>query len=106
MAPSFSYSGVSIWASFQGTSIALALDDPGTGNFYNIILDNVVQTRLKTKKGLNTYEINASLKDTIHEIELYRLTEEMFGKTSFTGFIIDHGKKLVEISNKREHLIE
>jgi lysophospholipase L1-like esterase len=106
MAPSFSYSGVSIRASFQGTSIAMILDDPGTGNFYNVIIDKIVLPRLKTKKGLNTYEIKTNLKDTIHEIELFRLTEEMFGKTSFKGFLIDKGRRLVVITNKREHLIE
>jgi len=106
LTPEFSYSGVSVRASFRGTSVAMILDDPGTGNFYNLILDNVIQPRLKTKKGLNTYEIKSGLKDTIHEIELFRLTEEMFGKTRFAGFLLDHGKKLTEISDKREHLIE
>ena len=54
LTPEFSYSGVSVRASFRGTSVAMILDDPGTGNFYNLILDNVIQPRLKTKKGLNT----------------------------------------------------
>jgi hypothetical protein len=101
MAPRFSYSGVSVRASFQGTGISLILDDAGTQNYYNVILDNVVISRLQTKSGTIIYKIKSGLKDTIHEIELFRLTEEMFGKTQFLGFILDKGKKLVEISNKR-----
>ena len=105
-APAFSYSGVSIRASFQGSSIAFILDDPGTQNFYNVILDKLVLPRIQTKKGLNTYQVQIGLKDTIHEIEIYRLTEEMFGKTRFEGFLLDKGKKLVVIAAKHEHLIE
>jgi lysophospholipase L1-like esterase len=106
LTPKFSYSGVSIRASFRGTGISCILNDAGTQNYYNVILDQVVISRLQTKAGINTYEITHALKDTIHEIEIFRLTEEMFGKTQFLGFLLDKGKALVEISNKRKHLIE
>jgi hypothetical protein len=104
--PGFSYSGVSVRASFQGTSIGLILNDAGTRNYYNIILDHTIVSRLQTKSGENTYHIATALKDTIHEIEIFRLTEVDFGKTQFCGFVVDKGKTLVEITNKREHLIE
>ena len=104
--PGFSYSGVSVRASFQGTSIGLILSDAGTRNYYNVILDHAIVSRLQTKSGQNTYNISGGLKDTIHEIEIFRLTEVDFGKTQFCGFVVDKGKTLVEITNKREHLIE
>lgn len=104
--PRFSYSGVSVRACFQGTSISLILDDVGTRNYYNVILDNEVITRLQTKAGLATYNIATGLKDTNHEIEIFRLTEETFGKTYFCGFVVDPGKTGVEIPNKRSRLIE
>ena len=106
LAPRFSYSGVSVRAAFQGKSISVRLKDDGTQNFYNIIVDNTVVTRLQTKAGLQTYSISTSLVDTIHEIEIYKLTEQTFGKTQFYGFMVEEGKPLVELSNKREHLIE
>jgi len=104
--PRFSYSGVSVRACFQGTSISLILDDAGTQNYYNVIIDNEVITRLQTKTGLNTYAISTGLKDTNHEIEIFKLTEESFGKTYFCGFVLANGKTIIEIPNKREHLIE
>jgi len=104
--PRFSYSGVSIRACFEGTSIALILSDEGNQNQYNVILDNEIIARIQTKSGQNTYSIASALKDTIHEIELFKLTEQSFGKTQFCGYMIDKGKTLVEITNKREHLIE
>ena len=106
LAPKYSYSGVSIRAAFQGTSISIILTDEDTLNFYNIILDNAIVSRLKVSKGLKTYPIATSLKDTIHEIELFRLTELVFAKTSFNGFLVDNGKNLVTLSNQRTHLIE
>lgn len=104
--PKFSYSGASIRACFQGTSISVILDDAGSQNYYNVILDNCVISKLQTKAGMNTYSIATGLKDTIHEIELFKLTEESFGKTQFFRFLLDKGKSLVEISNKRNHLLE
>lgn len=106
MSPNFSYSGVSVRACFRGTSISVILNDAGTQNFYNVILDHIVSSRLQTRSGINVYKIKGGLKDTLHEIELFRLTEEMFGKTQFLGFILDKGKSLIAISNKRGHLIE
>jgi len=106
LAPQFSYSGVSVRASFQGTSVAIILNDEGLQNYYNIILDNKVITRIQAIVGINTYEIATGLKDTIHEIEIYKLTEQYFGITKFLGYIIDKGKTIVPISNKRNHIIE
>jgi len=106
LAPQFSYSGVSIRANFKGTSISILLNDEGTQNFYNIILDNLVIKRIQTIAGLNTYEIANGLSDSVHEIEIYKLTEKGFGITQFHGFIIDSGKTVVPLSNKRDRIIE
>jgi hypothetical protein len=104
--PRFSYSGVSVRASFQGTSISIILNEASAQNYYHVILDHVKLDKIQTKAGQNTYSIASGLKDTIHEIELFRLTEEQFGKTQFCGYVLDKGKTLVEISDKRDHLIE
>jgi hypothetical protein len=104
--PRFSYSGVSVRAGFQGTSISIILNEASAQNYYHVILDQVKLDKFQAKSGQNTYLIATGLKDTIHEIELFRLTEEQFGKTQFCGFVVDKGKTLVEISDKREHLIE
>ncbi len=104
--PRFSYSGVSVRACFQGTSISIILNEASAQNYYHVILDHVKLDKIQTKSGQNTYNIATVLKDTIHEIELFRLTEEQFGKTQFCGFVLDKGKTLVEIADKRERLIE
>lgn len=106
LAPKFNYSGVSVRASFLGTSISVLLSDEGDRNYYNIILDGTVLGKLQTKSGTNLFEIAKDLSDTVHEVELFKLTEQEFGKTQFLGFVVDKGKTLVQISNEREKLIE
>ena len=105
-APKFSYSGVSIRACFTGTSIAIIMDDNVGENIYNILIDGELLDTLHITKGKKTYKIAEGLSDKIHEIEVFKRTEEMFGKTQFYGFILDENASLVEIRNKRTKLVE
>lgn len=106
LAPRFSYSGVSVRAAFQGKSIAIKLKDDGSQNFYNVMIDHSVVKRIQTISGLQTYSISTTLNDTIHEVEIFKLTELSFGKTQFCGFVLEDGKSLVELSDKRSRMIE
>ncbi len=105
-APEFSYSGVSIRASFSGTSIAMIMDDDIGQNYYDLILDGRMLDTVRVMKGRKIYPIASGLKDTIHEIEIFKRTEEMFGKTTFLGFVVDNGASLTEITDKRPLLME
>jgi hypothetical protein len=105
-APSFSYSGVSVRASFKGKEISIVWEEELGQNYYNILLDESVLNRIQPEKGKKTYVIASGLADTIHEIEIFRLTEQMFGKSSFYGFIMDEGSTLVPIANVRSKMIE
>ncbi|MFN8205930.1 MAG: GDSL-type esterase/lipase family protein [Bacteroidales bacterium] len=105
-APVFSYSGVSIRASFGGTSIGMIMNDNGGQNYYNLILDGSLLTPVKITTGKKLYKIAEGLQDTIHEIELFKRTEETFGKTTFFGFVLDEGYTLAALSNQRTRLFE
>ena len=105
LVPTFSYSGVSVRACFKGTGISIMLNDESSENEYNVIVDKVIK-RIIVSKGLTVYPIATGLKNTVHEIEIFRLTELTFGKTSFNGFLLDKGKKLVAIRNLRKNVIE
>ncbi len=106
VAPRFSYSGVSVRACFKGTSISAIINDERGENFYNIILDKTQIERIQPQAGEQTYLLAENLEDAIHEIEIFKLTEEMFGKTSFLGFQVDEADSLVEIQDKRDLLME
>ncbi len=105
-APRYAYSGVSIRASFQGTSISAILEDEKSENQYLVIIDKVVTKRFVVSKGNQTYPLATNLANNIHEIELYKLTEELCGKTTFLGFLLDRGKKLLPLKDPRTRLME
>jgi hypothetical protein len=105
-APRFSYSGVSVRACFTGTGISMIMDDNTGQNYYNLILDGNVLDTVRISTGVKTYVIANVLEDTVHEIEIFRRTEEMFGKTRFLGFIVDEGATLTPIVSEREKFIE
>lgn len=106
LAPKFSYSGVSIRACFSGTSIAVIMDDNIGKNYYNIILDGKLLDTLRIDIEKKTYQLAEGLENTTHEIEIFKRTEQEFGKTRFFGFVIDKGNSLLTIVNKRDKLIE
>jgi len=104
--PKFSFSGSSIRAMFQGTSIKAILSDGGGSNYYNVIVDGVVTKRINIVAASTTYDLASGLSDGIHEIELFKLTESSYGITTFAGFVLDTGKILVPITTTRSHYIE
>lgn len=88
-APQFSYSGVSIRASIDASSASVILNDEKGENYFAIIIDKEYVGKLKAIKGKNTYPIAEFGTKGIHEIEIVKITEEQFGKTSFCGFELD-----------------
>jgi hypothetical protein len=105
-APKFSYSGVSIRACFTGTSIGIIMNDNVGQNYYNVIIDGRLLDTLRATTGEKTYSLAGGLANTTHEIELFKRTEEMFGKTQFFGFVVDEGATLTGLYHIRDRLIE
>ncbi len=105
-APKFSYSGVSIRASFSGTRIGVIMNDDMGQNYYQVLIDGQPFDTIHIIKGKKLYIISENLSDTIHEIEIVKRTEQQFGKTQFYGFVINKGDSIVQISNKRTKLFE
>jgi hypothetical protein len=82
------------------------INNSGTSNIYNVIVDKVVTKRITMVSGSSTYNLASGLSDEVHEIEIYKLTESSYGLTTFTGFILDAGKTLVPITTARSLLFE
>ncbi len=105
-APRFSYSGVSIRANVDAAEIGVVLDDERGQNYFAIIIDKVYTGKLQTTAGKKTYTIAQFGKKSVHEVEMVKITEEMFGKVTFYGFDLGSSGQLTPIADKREHLIE
>jgi len=110
-APTYAYPGISIKARFQGPAVDVIIKDFGIGgatttNYYEIIIDNIVQTPLKVNNTDTLYYITRSLTDAEHTIEVFKRTESSVGKSSFKGLRIRTGKTLLTLPEKPTRKIE
>ncbi len=104
-APCFSYSGVSIRFFAKTTEVKATIADERGENYFAVIVDRVYQGKLKLDEGQKEYTVASDLGQGVHEIELVKITEEQFGKTTFHQFDLCGGK-IVESNNPRTRTIE
>jgi|GEM_PF-89336 len=104
-APAFEFSGVTIRAEFSGTSVSATLQDfaahgPATTNYYNVVIDGVVQDKIEALAGTHTYALASGLEPGWHLLELVRLTEASVGRSAFHGLQLEAGQSLRPVSNE------
>ncbi|WP_081671012.1 NlpC/P60 family protein [Sporocytophaga myxococcoides] len=109
--PGFTFPGVTVSARFIGNSIGFELNDFGgnedkSANYYTVLVDGRIVEIVKCKPGTNVYQVGANLKDTIHEISIFKRTESFVGKSEFTGFVLGKNGKLLKPGNKPVRKIE
>jgi hypothetical protein len=100
-----SWSGNSVMLNFTGTGIKAVLNNEGTENFYNIIIDGKVISVLHPDAGKKDYVLAANLPKGKHTLELFKRTEWAMGKTWFYGFEVEGGNVLPPSPSKK-HKIE
>jgi hypothetical protein len=107
-APILFWPGTYMKAKFTGTSIQIILDDSRGENDYAVFIDNNLDRPyiLDCRAGKHVYPVSNGLKDTIHQILIFRRTEGFSGPTTFKGFILEEGKTLMPPPNRPERKIE
>ncbi len=88
---SFSYPGVTILTRFRGKSITARFKDlagQGMHNTFYCIIDNGEPQKIVLNEGQYEYVLASRLKDTLHTVELVKLTESLVGEVNFSGFIV------------------
>jgi hypothetical protein len=95
-APVLYWPGTYIKANFNGTSAQIVLDDSLGDNFYNVIIDGNSDHPfiLDCEQSEHIYPVVEGLKDTTHQIMIFRRTEGFSGPTVFKGLILYKGKTL------------
>ena len=81
----FAWPGTQIATTFQGTTIAVDLEDGGQ-DWFDIVVDGTA-TPLHLDAGRKTYTLANGLTDGKHELVIARRTESSFGPTTFHGFV-------------------
>lgn len=110
--PVANWGPVYIKAKFEGTSITIRLIDEqislgaeGTGNYYQYSIDGGAFTVLPSTFA-TTYVLATGLADTTHTLTFMRRSESKYGKTIFSGFILDTGKNIVAPDPRPSRKIE
>ena len=99
----FSFPGVTIRANFQGKAITARFRDfanakEGMHNTFYCIIDGGEPQKIVLNETQYDYLLAKNLDpDTIHSVELFKLTESLVGEVGFCGFYIEgENGKLVE----------
>jgi hypothetical protein len=101
LAPEFYWAGSGFTLWFEGTSIAVILDDKKGkeyNNYFNAIIDDDTSgiKLIQCTEGQVSYEIAQGLDPGIHKLQLFRRTDPTTPLTKFKGVEIDPDKQLIE----------
>lgn len=91
----FSWSGTSVTMQFKGTGVSALLQDMDTANYYNVILDGEVVSKIHIDTLKHAYVLASGLPKGKHTIQLFKRTEWDKGQTLFYGFTIEKGGRLL-----------
>lgn len=81
-----SWPGSSVNINFTGTEIKGEFSESDTGNYYNVIIDGTILSKLHFDRERKMYILASGLENTKHSLQLFKRTEWDKGSTSFYGF--------------------
>ncbi|QBN18216.1 SGNH/GDSL hydrolase family protein [Flavobacterium nackdongense] len=100
------WSGSSISLNFKGSEISAILKDADTANYYNVILDDSVISKIQLDTVKRNYVLASGLSEGKHKIQLYKRTEWGKGQTFFYGFVTNENDKIVSPSKPKKKKLE
>ena len=103
---SLNWSGSSISLNFKGSEISAILKDVDTANYYNVILDDTVISKIQLDTIKKSYILASGLSKGKHKIQLYKRTEWGKGQTFFYGFETNKNDKILSKSKPKKKKME
>lgn len=103
---SLNWSGSSISLNFKGSEISAILKDADTANYYNVILDDKIISKIQLDTIKRNYILASGLSKGRHKIQLYKRTEWGKGQTFFYGFETNENDKILSKSKPKKKKME
>lgn len=100
------WSGTSISLNFKGSEISAILKDVDTSNYYNVILDDKVISKIQLDTHKKSYVLASNLSYEKHKIQLFKRTECEKGSTYFYGFETNKNATVLPKSKSKKRKIE
>ncbi len=80
---------------FKGTAANVAINDSGTSNMFEVVIDGKPSSIVQDANGQHTYQVCAFTDPGIHTVALFKRTEAFFGIAQVEGIqLSSHGKLL------------
>ncbi len=105
-AAELSWPGASVKINFTGFGMAVVLKDQDTSNYYNVILDGKVISKIHPDTSRKSYVLASGLSAGKHTLELFKRTEWDKGKTWLYGFMPIKEASLLPASKPQKRKIE
>ncbi len=100
------WSGSSISMNFKGSEISAILRDADTSNYYNVIIDDKVISKIQLDTNKRNYILASGLSRGKHKIQLFKRTEWGKGQTFFYGFETNTKTEILPKSKPKKRKIE
>ncbi|RNI32462.1 electron transporter RnfD [Rufibacter immobilis] len=100
------WSGTSVKLNFEGTGVQARLKDDTGNSYYNVILDGDTVSVIRPDTAAKLFTLGSQLKPGKHTVELFKRTEWDKGTTTFYGFELPQGAKVLPASAKPKRSIE
>jgi hypothetical protein len=100
------WSGTSVTIRLSGEAISAVMQDADTANYYNVIVDGKVTSKIHVSTAKQSYSLASGLSKGKHTIQLYKRTEWDKGTTTFYGFEIPTNTKLLPPAAPKKRKIE
>lgn len=100
------WSGTSVKLNFEGPAVQARLKDNTGNSYYNVILDGDSLSLLHPDTTTRLFTLATQLAPGKHTIELFKRTEWDKGTTTFYGFEVEKGTKILPASVPKKRSIE
>jgi hypothetical protein len=91
----FYWPGSSVTMDFEGTQVRALLKDDSCNDYFYAIIDSATQVRFRLDTMKHSYILASGLSPGRHSVQLFKLTDVLWGKTWFYGFILTQGDKVL-----------
>jgi hypothetical protein len=105
-AAELSWPGTIARINFEGTGVSAILKDSDTSNYYNVIVDDTIITKIHTDTAKHSYLLASALPAGKHKLELFKCTEWDKGKTWLYGFELAPNTKALQPPPLKKRKIE
>lgn len=101
-----SWSGNSISINFKGTGVKALLRDQSGINYFKVIVDGKLLPDIQIDSIKRLYTLVSDLPYGLHQLELFKRTEWVFGKTWFYQFEFDAQSSIAKAPAAKKRKIE